>query len=555
MGDVLLAAVTVAAFAHALHAAPVWDDEFIATRNPYLSSAGGLWHLATSDLWVASAKGEASGYYRPLGAISLALNRWIGGNTSASYHLGNILLHAACAVAVRRWLSSLAGHARSALPWACALVFALLPVNSEAVVWIVGRFDLLGTLLAVCALLANRRQGRVGLVVLSYAGAILCKEPYLMVPALLFLDDVLVLRRRSADMLTKYAALVVTTALYFGVRRVLHVVSDSVTAGSTLWGAVGSYVVTVGILGRATLDPATLSLFHVYRPSTAGVVAAGAAALLAVTLLLAAWGRVGPLRLSARGGPGTLGRVALLGWLWTLAALLPAGLGAPHLFQLGDRYAYFPSIGLLMVLFAGASALGRRARALLSVAAVSAAASFVPILAARLDEWRSPERLYEAELARDPSRYWARLLLGELRAKQGRYGEAETELLRAKADASVPWRMDVALCYVYLNENRPDDAVTECKTALAWNANDPRAWINLGYTRLVQRHYAAALHDADHALEHKPHYADGHYVKALALANMGRLDEARAEARAALADDPGHAGARDLLAKLDGGPR
>jgi Flp pilus assembly protein TadD len=48
----------------------------------------------------------------------------------------------------------------------------------------------------------------------------------------------------------------------------------------------------------------------------------------------------------------------------------------------------------------------------------------------------------------------------------------------------------------------------------------------------------------------KPRSAEAHYLRAACLANLGALPEARDEVGAALAIDPDHAGASNLLRQL-----
>jgi protein O-mannosyl-transferase len=153
----LVACVLAAAVAYvpALKNAPVWDDADLTTQNPYVQSISGLARIVTTDIWSASAKEEPSSFYRPLAMISYLVNRLLFGNSATSYHAVNIGLHAVNAALLGglAWRLTKQGHIAIAL--VPALWFAVAPVNVEAVAWIAGRFDLLGTGLVLAALTSN----------------------------------------------------------------------------------------------------------------------------------------------------------------------------------------------------------------------------------------------------------------------------------------------------------------------------------------------------------------------------------------------------------------
>jgi hypothetical protein len=81
-------------------------------------------------------------YYRPLVFLSYALDWTNWGLDAAGFHLTNVLLHAGNTMLVYA-LARRVGDA--AVAGVAALVFALHPVNQEAVFWVSGRFDLLAT--------------------------------------------------------------------------------------------------------------------------------------------------------------------------------------------------------------------------------------------------------------------------------------------------------------------------------------------------------------------------------------------------------------------------
>jgi tetratricopeptide (TPR) repeat protein len=528
-GDLAVALAAGLAYAPTLGGTTVWDDEFLTTRNPYLAPS--QWgYLVSHDLWVASAKHEPAGYYRPLGTLSLAVSRLIS-NEPWSYHLGNVVLHVAVAFLLRRLVLAHRPAARFAAT-AAALAFALAPITSEAVEWLSGRFDLLGTLFLLGALWANAGR-RHALAVVAFAAALFAKETLVMTPVLLALDDALHRRVRLRTAVFKYGACAAAFGLYVLARTAAAVPSAAVSGSLVSAEALRSYTGAVTLYGATLARTIAPSIFHVYRdPGTVhALVVAGVLAL--VTVGAAGWARREP---AARG--------ALLGWLGALAALVPVGLTAPRLYQTGDRYAYAPVALLLFGLALAVAALARR-RALAAHAASALllvfAAAGVPSLLRRHQDWADEEHLFRVELERDPSRSWAALLLGEMAARRGDYATAQRLLESARTGIPRPHRVEIALCYVALNQDQLASARAHCDAALALEPDDPRGLTNRANVRLLQGDADGALDDARHALRVKPQSVEAHAIAADALFALGRLDEARAENDAALALSPGHA--------------
>jgi tetratricopeptide (TPR) repeat protein len=138
-----------------------WDDDAIVLNNPYIRGLTGD-HLA----WMFTT--ATAGHYQPLTWISYAWDYHCWGLYDTGYHLTNVLLHSATAVAffflVRRLLAvgmNLPRRCRdSALIGAAAvgcLLFAVHPLRAESVTWVVGRRDVLSGAFFVLSILAYLR--------------------------------------------------------------------------------------------------------------------------------------------------------------------------------------------------------------------------------------------------------------------------------------------------------------------------------------------------------------------------------------------------------------
>ncbi len=126
----------------------VWDDSII-TDLKAISNWGGIW-----DFWFnpTSAYKQGNkwyeGHYWPLLYTTFWLEHKLWGFSATGYHIVNILIHFANTVLLWRLF------ARLAVPgsWFAAAVFAVHPLHTESVAWIMARKDMLATLFCLMAL-------------------------------------------------------------------------------------------------------------------------------------------------------------------------------------------------------------------------------------------------------------------------------------------------------------------------------------------------------------------------------------------------------------------
>jgi len=123
---------------------------------------------------------------RPLTYLTFWINSKIGGHDPAGYHAVNLLVHLISVVllwvALRRLVSPRAA-------WIAAALFAVHPMDAEAVNYVFARSTLLATVFCLAALVSWTRE-RYWLAVLWFAAALLAKEECVAFPAFLLLLDV-----------------------------------------------------------------------------------------------------------------------------------------------------------------------------------------------------------------------------------------------------------------------------------------------------------------------------------------------------------------------------
>ncbi len=507
------AAIAALVFGPHLHGDFVWDDAALLAKNPDLQLPGHLAHLLTSPIEPGAS------VYRPLTMATFWIQARLSGVDVPSFRAVGIALHAGVALALLALLRRLGVATLAALAAAGNLL--VHPSVTEPVMWLDGRHDTLGALLALAALLAwipaegaaptpARRAASVALTALS----VLCKEVFVVVPLLLALDGVrraVGARARPPGVdLAWLAAPAAAVAACFGLRAALGIPGGGLAGASPVafvqtWGIViDHYAVQLVSLGNGP----TVETFVDLGPGRA----AAAIAILAAAL-------AGLVALARRGSRAA--GVAALGLAWFAIALAPAAIAIPIAGQYANRYAYFPWAGLAVALAAGLDGLLARDASPTRARAVAGGAAFAcAVLAFRTSAeaalWRDEASLFGADVQRLPGD--GRALFHFAVDVQRREGCAAALPLFARAAELAPG-------YV-------------------------RAWHNLAGCLVRERRFAEAVGPARRAVALDPGTPRRHYNLGLALAGAG--DPAGAEAcfARAVALDPGYAPAQKELLEV-----
>lgn len=467
---VLLALVV---YANSLPGAFILDDVLIVRDNPLVSEPD-LRGIFSSDYWGTRA---GSGLYRPLTILSYAANRALFGAGALSFHLINILLHAAASLSLYLLLRRL--PLAPGVAWLAAALFAVHPIHGEAVNTVVGRAELLVAVFTILGLLTalGRGRGHRPLAALWYALALFAKES---APAFVLLlacidtftagnlRDLLHKRRRL------YALLAAVTLAWFAVRTwalgqsamppdVFYATDNPVVGLSTLPRLLTAAWIQLLYLRNLVFPHPLLGVYttnYIGRVET--LLSLQAAAAIAATVAMAFLGVRGWRRRSGYG----------LGMAFYFAAFF-VNLNVIFLtfIAVADRLAYLPSAGFCL---AAASLLlmaaGPASPRPLLLAARAAGIGYLALLAgftiARNPEFSSSLRLWQHTVEADPGNSRAWLYLGDDLAKAGRMGEAEAAYRRAiNADRSFP-DAHVFFSSFLLDAGRAEEALQHAEEAM-----------------------------------------------------------------------------------------
>jgi len=181
LGAVLLLVLFV--FWPAVHYQLVYDDLNQLVHNPRLTAWSYVPGYFTTHLW--SHRFAAPHYYRPVFLIWFRLLYACLGAPSSTWHIASILAHLVTTACVFILIRSLTGGFKGAA--LAAMLFAIHPINTEAVAWVSAGDDLLLTMFLVLTVFYYaKRQGPISVPSIIFAAlAMFTQETGILAPALI----------------------------------------------------------------------------------------------------------------------------------------------------------------------------------------------------------------------------------------------------------------------------------------------------------------------------------------------------------------------------------
>lgn len=466
----VIGCAAAAAYANALGAGLLYDSIAIIANDPRITELSGahLRDILLGGYWYD----RGLNLYRPLTTLSYAVHYSLLGNgvSATGYIAVNILIHAANSVLVAV-LGGKLGLGRAAA-LVVGVVFAVHPLNTEAVTNVVGRADLLAAFGVLGGLLLHRRlMGRSDRAMATKLGvaaasmlAIGSKESGIVLIGVLVLHDLLWGRGdRTADATSgrrwirrvtrSYLWCLAPVGLWFVMRAIaVGDASSGVATGDNpllLTDAVSARLTAVGVLWRYVgllVWPAGLSADYSFnaiavagQDTTAWQVAllwTGAVALLAVGLLAVVIRR--------RATPVAFG----LG-LFAIAISPVSNLLILIGTIMAERLMYLPGVGLLLaagwacervVMRAGGR--GVTPRVAVAVALLVAVGLTLRTIDRNRD-WSSGTRLFAAAVEVNPSSARAHKMLARQLFIETKLDPVDTheQMVRVLHHADTAWQI------------------------------------------------------------------------------------------------------------------
>lgn len=419
--------------------------------------------------------------YRPLTVFSFLAHLRTTGLDPRAFLAGNVLLHGAVSLLVLLLGRRLVG-ATAAL--AGALVFAVHPIHTEAVAWVMGRAELLAALFAVatCILfwratdLEERRRWPFAIgSVLAFFAALCSKEHVILLPLWLALASLVDRRRARRPALFLVAGSAAAAGIFLLLRaaaltRAPEMILDrglfnpaAVVDWPSRWLTAASVIARYA---KLLVWPVPLSHDYSYAqiPASASV---GALEILGIGLV------IGSLVATILALTGRLSAAALTVSFAALTLLpvsnLPFAIGT----VMAERLVYLPSVGIALLagwLFARLP--------LKPVVSHGVLATIVVLLAWRTVErnpvWKDDYSLYSAALAASPRSAQAHVVLAELELARGNPARAVELARQALRLFPVFYSGHVALAKGLVAGGQLQPAADEIRKALPLAPHDDR---------------------------------------------------------------------------------
>ena len=446
--------LTVIAYVGSLFGAFLLDD-FAIFSDPVLTSSSGWW-----EVW----RPEQT---RPLTYFTFWANYMIAGRHALAYHAVNLGLHLAAV-----WLAFEA--LRRLMPvriaWFAAAIFAVHPMQSEAVNYIFARSTLLMSLFCLLSL-NDWLRGRHWRAVLWFTLGLLSKEEAVGYAIFLALLHLSISRNRKE---WRPIAAMFGLSFLFGLRVLfMSAVTHGSGAGAQAGISPGEYLARQGGAIAGYLLGLAIPMYSIDPPSPPASLW-----FLWIAVLVLAF-------LSSRrfwaAQPGF--------WIIAgLALLLPSSSVFPAADVIAFRRMYLP---LLAFAVAFAMLLSRQTWVLALLAAVSIYRCYV---------WASPQRVWREAVHRNA--YDARPYVQLARTVEPH--EAIELLERAKDMNPDSPLVASELGRAYLTSGEPGRALSEFGRALAMTPDNPQALSNRGVALLILKQTAAAQSDFERALQIDP---------------------------------------------------
>lgn len=480
-GLLLVLLAYAAVFGRAVSFDLVWDDLETIARNPQFDAALGDGLLATQhdhhDPSLLLAFDVPYESYRPLTFASLRLDRALFGDSTVALHAHSLALGALSVVLAFAVTTHLLPSRRAAL--LATGLFALHPLQAEAVCYVSARADLLAAALALASALGflralesagqpRRVAGLAALAALAWLGSLAAKEAYLGLPLALAVLAVAMGRLRAAG--APLGALGAALVLYAAAR--LAILPPDIAGVETgvalaaLWKLPGLALAYVGPF----LLPVGLSIER--APDVAALAPFGWLALAGVATAFAgsAWRSRAPTALACAGP------------LWLVALLGPASLAVETTGVAADRYVYLPLLGLA-ISAAGLGSLLPARRPFAPVFPAAAAAWLAALALASFFQaglWRDSETLYRRALRAAPARSMSHYRVGVLYAEREEWQRAapffEAAIERDPGNLRALGNLSLA----YLHTDRLERAERTVRRDLELSGDrNFRAWTNL----------------------------------------------------------------------------
>ena len=512
----------------------VVDDLHQVVDNQWITSPSHLPEIFSSGVW--DFEGRESSYYRPVMYVFYLVTYMIFGLKPWAFHLVNILLHAAVTGLVFLFVQRIcaeripADRWYLASPFVAAMLFAVHPIHTEAVAWIAGITDLSYSFFYLLGLTLYARSGKgrdlfYVLSLLSYFLALLCKEPAMTFPVILFAYELVFSRGKSSwrIILIRLIPFCLIFLLYAGLRAwalgSLAPPVSSVTLSPSAY-ALNVLILFSRYMGKLVF-PVNLNFWHVFKPiaslSTAdSIFALLAAGICAFIVFLVRSNR-----------PGLFASVLTVVPLAPVFVFSRMNQGIENVFT--ERYLYLVSAGFVLLVAEGGDWCRRRIPFGTHIVAIVLAVLIVTLSIGTMQRnmvWQDSYSLWSDAARKSPESAIARMNHGYALLSQQKMNEGLVEIQEALRLRPTLLAEKNAKGVFYAQKGLTKKAILEFHFIIAAKPDYAPAHYNLGILYDNKGWIDQAIQKYEAAIKIQPDYAEAHNNLGIALARKGFKAEA-----------------------------
>ena len=539
-----------------------FDDDIYITGNNYIKSG-----INTESIKWAFTSSHAANWH-PLTWLSHMLDWQLFGANASGHHLVNLLLHIGSAILLFLFLNKTTGSL-----WPSAFVaamFALHPLRVESVAWASERKDVLSMFLGMATIyvyalyVENHKLSKYFLCLALFALSLLAKPMLVTLPFLLLLLDYWPLGRWQKALKpqllpvgnkgglvknkakqrktnsTKYKKISIPlvdrskTIRSLLVEKLPFIFMAIASSIVTIWaqsnGGAVAYLEQLPFLDRILnaivsyvqylikmFWPVNLVIFYPYRQFLPFWQVFGAASILLGVSIAVIY---------------AIKKVPFLfvGWFWYLGTLVPViGLMQVGFQSIADRYTYFPSIGIAIILTWGVIYLSKvKLRKIIIIPTVIILTALTFLTWQQCGYWKNSNSLFSHVLQATKDNYLAHNNLGLALAAEGKNEEAIAHYLKAieiNPYCKAHFNLGVAL----VAQGRIEEAIA----AIKLNPNQQEAHFGLSVVLVARGKNLVAQGRIEEAITHylsaikiNSDNADAHCNLADVFVQQNKIDQA-----------------------------
>ena len=595
---IVMVALSVITYLNCLPNQFVYDDTSTLVENKLVKDWGNFLTLFTHDYFKLS--GELT--YRPLVTLSYFIDYSIWHMNPMGYHLVNVVLHMVNVVLVyflvllllRQYNKTQESHNQISdigLALLTCMLFAVHPIVSEVVNMISYREDLIATAFLIASFLlfllykervvaqipfspsfknrdlgefplsAFHRKSTISLsagAMAAYFFALLSKESAIVLPALIFIYELLISRkyftaRKTAQKIVRapfFLGYIGVSIVYLILRFfILHNPGEKIVypEGSifvnmlTMTKVLGRYITSIFLPFNLNAD---YHVLYLKTPFTLSFLFP-LCMLISIAIIAIRWWKK-----FARTSSGVNRRrdfypVILFAILWFFISMLPVMNIIPLANIMADRYLYFPILGFCLLLSIAVTYL----RAVIKYSVIIPLIIFyIVVTVTRNNVWRDEFTLWHKSSQSPLCSFTTYNNLGTQYNKKGYPDTALKCYQEALRKAREVGFTQYATVYynagnAYEKKNMPYEAVTVYKKAVQLKPDYQQAHNNLGKVYFTLGHYDDAIAEYNNALKIDHDFPYAYNNMGVLYNKLGRQEDAVAAYKKALSLDPKYADA------------